>query len=232
MFLDSTVLDISFRVLYEGKSLMLYARTGSLKCYECHEIGHKKNACPHKTNTESNESDNEKAGPSGSKENDGEKDSVGRCLDETEKKGDELETNETQNNQDVSCEETIVKNCGTGGERVEETEVNVSQCEDETGHRNDHTGAGEADDRDDEMGEIADDDSLSEMSDIISQSGDDQLYTVKEINDFLDETFGKTFDVKSFFPDVERFVRSAVKIQKSVGLEELSRRKRFRLKKL
>jgi len=35
-----------------------------------------------------------------------------------------------------------------------------------------------------------------------------------------------------FFPDVERFVRSVVKIQKSVGFEELSRRKRFRLKKI
>lgn len=109
--------------------------------------------------------------------------------------------------------------------------MNVSQYEDETGHRNDHTGAGEVD-KDDEMEEMGDDDSLSEMSDIISQCGDDQLYTVKEINDFLDETFGKTFDVKSFFPDVERFVRSAVKIQKSVGFEELSRRKRFRLRKI
>lgn len=240
MLLNSTALDISFRVMYEGKSYMLYASTGSLKCFECGEIGHKKNACP-KTNTENNEPDTEKAGPSGSnvkagpsgsKENDGEKDSVERSLDETEKEGDELERNETQNNQDVSCEETTEKNCGTGGERVEEAEVNVSQCEDETGCRNDHKGAVEVDDRDDEMEELGDDDSLSEMSDITSQSGDDQLYTVKEINDFLDETFGKTFDVKSFFPDVERFVRSAVKVQKSVGFEDLSRRKRFRLKKI
>lgn len=141
--------------------------------------GIKKNACPHKTNTENNETDNEKAGPSGSKEDEGEKDSVERSLDETEKKGDELETNEKQNNQDVSGEETIEKNCGTGVERAEESEVNVSQCEDETGHRNDHTGACEVDVRDDEMEEMADDDSLSEMSDIISQSGDDQLYTLK-----------------------------------------------------
>lgn len=42
MFLDSTALDISFRVMYEGKSYMLYASTGSLKCFECGEIGHKK----------------------------------------------------------------------------------------------------------------------------------------------------------------------------------------------
>lgn len=41
MLLDSAVLDISFRVLYEGKSYMLYASTGSLKCFECGELGHK-----------------------------------------------------------------------------------------------------------------------------------------------------------------------------------------------
>lgn len=39
-------------------------------------------------------------------------------------------------------------------------------------------------------------------------------------------------DVKTFFPDAERFVRSVIKIQKTVGFEELSRRKRFRLKKI
>jgi len=99
--------------------------------------------------------------------------------------------NKTQNNQDVSCEETIVKDCA---ERVEETEGIVSQCEVETGHRDDHEGAGEVDDRGDEMEEMGDDDSLSEMFDITSQSSDDQLYTVKEIND-LDETF----DGKNFF---------------------------------
>jgi len=165
---------------------------------------HKKNACPKKMNTE-NELDSEVAGSSGlngvagpsvSKVNDGEKkDSVGRNLGETGKKGDHLEKNETQNNQDVSCEETVEKYCAEG---VEETQVIFSQCEDETGVRNDHEGVGEVGDRDDEMEEMGDEDSLSEISDFTSQSGDDQLYTVNEINDFLDETFGKTFDVKSF----------------------------------
>jgi len=42
---------------------------------------------------------------------------------------------------------------------------------------NHYEGAGEVDAREDEMEEMGDDDSLSEMSDIISQSGDDQLYS-------------------------------------------------------
>lgn len=80
--------------------------------------------------------------------------------------------------------------------------------------------------------EMADDDCLSEMSDIPSNYDEDQLYTVKEINDFLDATFGRKVEVKEFFPDVRKFLASVIKIQKTVSYEELSRRKRFRLKKM
>lgn len=80
--------------------------------------------------------------------------------------------------------------------------------------------------------EMADDDCISEMSDIPSNYDENELYTVKEINDFLDETFGRKVEVKDFFPDVKKFLASVIKIQKTVGYEELSRRKRFRLKKM
>lgn len=80
--------------------------------------------------------------------------------------------------------------------------------------------------------EMTDDDCLSEMSDFPSNYDEEQLYTVKEINDFLDETFGRKVEVKDFFPDVKKFLASVIKIQKTVSYEELSRRKRFRLKKM
>lgn len=79
---------------------------------------------------------------------------------------------------------------------------------------------------------MADDDCLSEMSDIPSNYDEDQLHTVKDINDFLDETFGRKAEVKEFFPDVKTFLASVIKIQKTVSYKELSRRKRFRLKKM
>ncbi len=40
MFLNEPDLDVSFRVLYEGKAYMIYANTGSLKCYECGGVGY------------------------------------------------------------------------------------------------------------------------------------------------------------------------------------------------
>ncbi len=44
-------LDVFFRVLYEGKAYMIYANTGSFKCYECGGVGHKRLTCPHKAGT-------------------------------------------------------------------------------------------------------------------------------------------------------------------------------------
>ncbi|GAA6090165.1 uncharacterized protein LOC108179569 [Tachysurus ichikawai] len=36
------------RVVCEGRSFMLYASTGQMKCFECGDVEHKKLVCPHK----------------------------------------------------------------------------------------------------------------------------------------------------------------------------------------
>ncbi|KAL1253305.1 hypothetical protein QQF64_017998 [Cirrhinus molitorella] len=54
MFLKEPTLDISFRVMNEGKSFMIYASTAGLKCFECGDIGHKQFVCPHKVQANMN----------------------------------------------------------------------------------------------------------------------------------------------------------------------------------
>ena len=82
----------------------------------------------------------------------------------------------------------------------------------------------------DDEGEISDSSELSVS--MISQEGDNTLYSLDEINNFLDATKGKAVNVSNFFPDGEKFVRSSTQIMCNASMAELSTQKRFRLKKL
>ncbi len=79
--------------------------------------------------------------------------------------------------------------------------------------------------------EMPDEDALSEISDIGSQVMED-TYSLEEINEFLDTTFGKVVDVEEFFPDVDTFIGLVLWLQKTVSYEALDKKKRFRLKKM
>ena len=61
-------------------------------------------------------------------------------------------------------------------------------------------------------------------------AGEDSIYDLEEVNEFLDQTFGKSVKLADYF-DVDKFVRSAVMLQKTVGLDQLSEKKRCRLRK-
>ena len=43
---------MSFRVKYGDGHYMMYASSGSLKCFECGDVGHKRFSCPHKQQTD------------------------------------------------------------------------------------------------------------------------------------------------------------------------------------
>ncbi len=58
MFLKEPTLDISFRVMDECKSFMIYDSTSGFQCFESSDIGHKRTACPHKVQVNMNEEDN------------------------------------------------------------------------------------------------------------------------------------------------------------------------------
>ena len=50
MFLTcpSQTLDVSFRVRRGEGNYMVYASSGSMKCFECGDVGHRRAACPHR----------------------------------------------------------------------------------------------------------------------------------------------------------------------------------------
>ncbi len=243
MFLNQPDLEVSFRVSYEGKTYMVYASTGSLKCFDCGFVGHKRSACPHKagssgvgvtTNStvdlvvsESNgeqttpnvsavdsesrsESNGEQTTPKEIKESDGNE--VASCssvrqgeniLDKTEETGESLGVETCKDSEVVQMNEVV---------NVEmDTMLNYTELVEEEGMR--------------------DDDMLSDISAVGSQKMED-MYSLDEINDFLDTTFGKVVEVEDFFPDVEKFIFSVKVLQRAVSYDVLSKQKRFRLKKI
>lgn len=57
MFLDSPTqsLDVSFKIKHGGGYYTVYANSGSMKCFECGDVGHKHLACPNREQVEREE---------------------------------------------------------------------------------------------------------------------------------------------------------------------------------
>ncbi|TWW71508.1 hypothetical protein D4764_16G0000050 [Takifugu flavidus] len=83
----------------------------------------------------------------------------------------------------------------------------------------------------DEGEEVMESDSGSDCLSVADShylSGD--LYTLEDVTSFLDETVGQSVKVADNYPDAEKFLKSALMLQKAVGVNLLNERKRFRLK--
>lgn len=259
MVLESPTLDISFRVKHEDKSYMIYANTNHLKCFKCGNVGHKKMDCPQKTQAEDNTNKTNESEQAVEGEEENADKSIETETNEIGKEQSELNTheqNERSTTENIGQKESAEnesaenesgkkkgkkKNCGGENKKRSCKEAGTSDAkkalleslvEFDTVENRLDIPLSQLSESTDVNEEMADDDCISEMSDIPSNYDENELYTVKEINDFLDETFGRKVEVKDFFPDVKKFLASVIKIQKAVGYEELSRRKRFRLKKM
>lgn len=72
-------------------------------------------------------------------------------------------------------------------------------------------------------------------SDTVSLAGScdrsSDLYSLEDINQFLDETFKKSVKVSDYFKDTNKFIRSVDTLKRLVGFDLLDEKKRFRLKK-
>ncbi len=251
MFLNSQMLNVSFRCMYEGRSYMLYASTGEMRCYECGAIGHVRLSCPVSA----------VAGPSGIQTevqvNSHRKQTVINTEDVENDK--EIPTEEVRNDEEIVTDSVRKENELSDGneQRVEREEVQMSDIDDvrrmegQMSRECELTDSGKMENQGDDKNvnsrepkekvrklgedEVDDEDGVlsdfSEFSDI-SQVGCDQVYSLEEIKVFLDETFGKVADVRNFFSDVKKFESSVLYWQKREGEENLSQQERFRLKKI
>ncbi|TDH00073.1 hypothetical protein EPR50_G00183800 [Perca flavescens] len=57
------------------------------------------------------------------------------------------------------------------------------------------------------------------------------LYSLEEIDRFLNETFKRSVKVTDYFKDTEKFIKSVAVLKRLVGFDLLDKKKRYRLKK-
>lgn len=249
MVLESpeNTLDINFRVKHEGRLYMVYATTGSIRCFECGDIGHKRLMCPHKKTGAENVTGAEDEGENNSV--DAAQDEVVPLVEVSDVNSDAvLPAVDTENEDvvafvapeisitdlvsDVNKEVASTSGTKTGEsasdgiesfssvlnneemeeEQSDDTESQVSMCE------NDGSSQGSVFNA-----------SQTVFSGVFNK---DSLYSLEEINSFLDETYGKQININDFFSDVDKFVHSVIFYQKTVGVDELCEKKCFHLKKL
>ncbi|XP_066528482.1 uncharacterized protein [Hoplias malabaricus] len=239
MILDPPVnpLDISLRVKHEGRTYTVYASTGSMRCFECGDVGHKRLACPHKRQEEDNANTdaNVDGRPGASTAGDAAPEEGGASDSQVGRAGAQTEQREVPA---VVEPEPVVPSTSAAGlqkcpeecSAVERQEPLVTDSQMDEGLSDE--------------GDVGSQSTLSELdSSQVEPSGDAEaesqgpaqvdrsLYSLEEVNHFLDETYGKQVNVTDFFPDVDKFVRSVAMLQRNVGLDALSEKKRFRLKK-
>nr|XP_024000137.1 uncharacterized protein LOC112077994 [Salvelinus alpinus] len=257
MFLDSPeqTLEISFKVKYDNRLYMAYASTGSQRCFECGDVGHKRHACPKREKAEGGaQVVIITPGPT----------DVGRggltVVEQPQAPVAEeqvirveatslqlvLEGNIMQQKNIVvegkdGSEEPVpqtgeeVPSMSAGVQEGVHVEL-VSQVVEEMPGTSDgvQVGSVERDVVEGSQWSVAsaeeDQEKDMDISSDMTAAGEDSIYDLEEVNGFLDQTFGKSVKLAEYF-DVDKFVRSAVMLQKTVGLDQLSEKKRFRLRK-
>lgn len=252
MFLNcpSQTLEVSFRAKHGEGQYMVYTSTGSTKCFECGDVGHKRTLSSQAGRRAS------RAGAGGAAK---ERTRIGGPPGEEVAEAvaawgagvltSEPEAGEGHSGQaDSQAGDQKAFSGGVGSVEVveaaaaAETDSGESTREGPAGEPGQcqaaaaKVGAGEpcaresdtAKSQEEEMRYDTDSDCVS-VTDSQLYSGD--LYILEEINGFLDETFGKSVKVSEFFPDSEKFIKSVLTLQKVVGVDLLDDKKRFRLRK-
>lgn len=243
MFLSSQDrnLEVSFRVNHMDNSYMVYASTESLKCFECGELGHKRFACPHKDDQRASTSDV----ISGDVNNIGINNQQTSESDEQRNEEQNEGATEQDKMEEVSEINVIAKSVEQpGGSNVSGKPRNVldnidkSEAQKSVEYVCEVDDVAQAEDLEDNMADEMDgfsqctDDGEDEQWSEALEGTDQDLYTVEQMNAFLDKTKGKAgVDVTNFFPDIDKFIASVLWARKASNYDDLSQQKRFRLKK-
>ena len=242
---------------------MVYASSGSMKCFDCGDVGHKRFACPHRQHTEGSAvvsdppivaavvegessqlivTEQPELGGNGAADT-VHTEQVRDCVvvglaTPTTPPGEIILETGKEGAPSARAGEGTGATSSPGVEEAEPGQASqasssgaVSEPLVESQGNSEIEGEGDGED-DDDMSDMSQSDTppVSETSAPQSQSSD--LYTLEDVNDFLDKTYNKRAKIADFFSDKEKFIRSVGALQRVAGLDVLDEKKRARLRKL
>ncbi|KAI7804072.1 hypothetical protein IRJ41_023705 [Triplophysa rosa] len=215
MFLNSQerTLEVSFRVTHGKDSFMVYASTENMRCFECGDLGHKRFTCPHKNEQRISN----KAESQGAEEQD--QRVTQEVKGQQEVSGIHVNTGSVEKPECTILPEKAVVSVAKVNDNDQSDVEDICEGSDlvQSGSLSQYTDDG-----------IRDEEKWSDVSNRVETD----MYTIDQINTFLDKTKGKTgVDVSEHFPDVEKFISSVIRAKKLSSNDELSQQKRFRLNK-
>jgi len=260
---QSDPLNLSVKLSIEGKDYTVFISSESMKCFVCGEFGHVRQTCPRRDGPDPAagvESTKRAAGAevaaaavASEPLRDGALSALGdvpegRSVLEASGNGLETAVEEvagpshapTETQPETSPGQVGLKPVpetdlsGDGGQSqldrsVSDTEEAFKQCNVDMPSQN-PVDLMEDSDNDHDDTELMRDYAVD--SDIIS-GGKTKLYSIQQINHFLDTTKGhRKPRIDSYFPDVKLFLLSGTFAMRKASFEELDKPKRYRLKKL
>ncbi|KAG7486165.1 Homeobox goosecoid [Solea senegalensis] len=208
--LRSALLCVHLHVIAIGAHLVDCQHSGNMKCFECGDVGHKRIACPHRRQVA-------EAAPS----------AVAASHVSPEEPIGSASAVRVAPEEPVGSAAAVrvapegpagsILDCVRAGQEVALTAE--SQIVTELPKEDSSINSVDMD---------CDSDGVS-VTDSITDGA--ELYSLNEINLFLDDTFGKAASVFEYFPDGKKFIETVNTLQRVVGLDLLDERKRFRLKR-
>lgn len=236
-------LSLTVKLKNEGKDYTIFISSDQMRCFFCGEQGHVRQTCPNKQTDKPSHSrtieqdvrqKNEhvpvvEAAPAKQADvtlnKDAENDDSAEVVENQAGVGEKSTPMVNKDDKRSEKEEMGMEDIEVDGETeaAVESYTQMSTMSSEYAHSEN-----DSDNDLESLGSLSDGEDTERMESLIPK-----LYTVKQISDFLDETKGvRKPQIEAFFPDLKRFLVSCKIAMRKATFDELSRQKRYRLKKI
>lgn len=242
---QNEALNLSVKLSIDNKDYTIFISSETMKCFVCGEFGHVRQNCPNKNGANVNiaaaavseevksQANSDVNSAASSEPSAVERSTPGPSHEESVVSDSSREASVNVSENRAEAQEDTDHDLQSQVEQAQSTnttlnteEMNCQSIEDVDSQE--LSVCIQTDDSD-----IEDDDVESILDENSGADSRQKLYSLKQINDFLDCTKGlRKPKIETFFPDLSLFLTSGTTAMKKSSFDELDRQKRYRLKKI